>query len=663
MRSEATNQAVYTEFDAYLFHQGTNHEAYRKLGAHPCAENGANGTRFAVWAPHAQYVGVLTARTGWENEKPLSRCPHDGAVWEGFLPDVGAGDAYRFVVIGADGVKRYKSDPFAFRAEKRPENASIVCALDTYPWHDDAYQAGRDNRTVLPRPMAIYEVHLASWKKKWDGFHGDDGIMNYGELAEQLVEYVSWMGYTHVELIGICEYPFDGSWGYQVTGFYAPTARYGTPDDFRYFVDRLHQAGIGVILDWVPAHFPKDSFGLEFFDGTPQFESEDPLRREYPEWGTNAFDHGKPEVRSFLISSACYWVREFHIDALRVDAVAAMLYADYSRDEWRPNVYGGRINLESQDFLRQLNTTVCGVTTGYLIAEDSSTEEGITRDVRYGGVGFTLKWDMGWMNDSLRYIAKDPIYRRYHHEELAHTVDYAFAENWVLVLSHDEVVHLKRSMAEKAPGSQGDRLATLKTLYTYQFTHPGKKLLFMGQDFAMDREWSEAREIDWYLAEEFSHRDVLQCVRNLLSLYRRYPVLYSDSQNPATFEWVNRSDCDRNIFSYIRRNPWNYDGALLVVLNFSPMTFGDYTVGVPLPGLYPRVFSTYDSLPGQGNPAEIGGIPPLTAEKHDCDGYAYRLHYGLRPFEGLVIEFPILPKAEAPVEPTAPKKRGRQKKA
>ena len=487
--------------------------------------------------------------------------------------------------------------------------------------------------------MAIYEVHLASWKKRYDG-SDPDGCLSYSELADQLAEYVTWMGYTHVELIGICEYPFDGSWGYQVTGFYAPTARYGTPDDFRYFVDRLHRSGIGVILDWVPAHFPKDDFGLEFFDGTPLYESVDPLRREYPEWGTNAFDHSKPEVRSFLISSACYWVREFHIDALRVDAVAAMLYADYSRKDWRPNRFGGRINLESRAFLQQLNTTVCGATTGYLIAEDSSTEDGITRDVRWDGVGFTLKWDMGWMNDSLRYVSKDPVYRRFHHEELAHTVDYAFAENWVLVLSHDEVVHLKRSMAEKAPGSQGDRLATLKTLYTYQFTHPGKKLLFMGQDFAMEREWSEAREIDWYLAEDFAHRDVLQCVRNLLALYKRYPVLYSDSQNPTTFEWVNRHDADRNIFSYIRRNPWNYDGALLVVLNFSPMGVGDYTVGVPLGGLYPRVFSSYDSLPGQGNPAEVGGIPPMTAEQHDCDGYPYMLRYGLRPFEALIIEFP-----------------------
>ena len=453
MQSEKESSAVFTDYDAFLFHQGTDYELYRKLGAHPDRENGVAGTRFAVWAPNARSVSVLTARTGWENEKGMHRCAADGAVWECFLPDVGVGDAYRFVVTGADGVKRYKADPCAFRAEKRPQNASIVASLSSYPWGDGAYQAGRDNSQVLQKPMAIYEVHLASWKKRYDG-SDPDGCLSYSELADQLAEYVTWMGYTHVELIGICEYPFDGSWGYQVTGFYAPTARYGTPDDFRYFVDRLHRSGIGVILDWVPAHFPKDDFGLEFFDGTPLYESVDPLRREYPEWGTNAFDHSKPEVRSFLISSACYWVREFHIDALRVDAVAAMLYADYSRKDWRPNRFGGRINLESRAFLQQLNTTVCGATTGYLIAEDSSTEDGITRDVRWDGVGFTLKWDMGWMNDSLRYVSKDPVYRRFHHEELAHTVDYAFAENWVLVLSHDEVVHLKRSMAERPPAAR-----------------------------------------------------------------------------------------------------------------------------------------------------------------------------------------------------------------
>ena len=617
----------------YLFNQGVYYHSYRLFGAHLME----NGVRFTVWCPDVTQVDVVGDFSGW-NPCPLTQQGTTG-IWSAVIDSANEGDLYKYRITTRSGEVFDKSDPYAFSAEVRPGTASRVVSLDGYQWHDGAWRSAR-KRKKSPGPMNIYEVHLGSWKQRENPEDPNQPFLTYRELADQLIPYARDMGYTHLELMPVMEHPFDGSWGYQVTGFYAPTARYGTPDDFRYFVDRLHRSGIGVILDWVPAHFPKDDFGLEFFDGTPLYESVDPLRREYPEWGTNAFDHSKPEVRSFLISSACYWVREFHIDALRVDAVAAMLYADYSRKDWRPNRFGGRINLESRAFLQQLNTTVCGATTGYLIAEDSSTEDGITRDVRWDGVGFTLKWDMGWMNDSLRYVSKDPVYRRFHHEELAHTVDYAFAENWVLVLSHDEVVHLKRSMAEKAPGSQGDRLATLKTLYTYQFTHPGKKLLFMGQDFAMEREWSEAREIDWYLAEDFAHRDVLQCVRNLLALYKRYPVLYSDSQNPTTFEWVNRHDADRNIFSYIRRNPWNYDGALLVVLNFSPMGVGDYTVGVPLGGLYPRVFSSYDSLPGQGNPAEVGGIPPMTAEQHDCDGYPYMLRYGLRPFEALIIEFP-----------------------
>ncbi|MBQ9059334.1 MAG: 1,4-alpha-glucan branching protein GlgB [Atopobiaceae bacterium] len=628
---------IYAE-DCFLFDEGTNYESYRWLGAHPVHGEHEDGTDFAVWAPNAQWVGVITAKTGWENEIGMTR--RDSGMWDVFVPHVGDGDAYRYVIVGADGIKRYKADPYAFRSELRPNNASIVCKLDGYEWNDDDYQAQRDNSTVLEKPMAIYEVHLGSWKKHF-GAGDEDGFLNYREYADQLAEYVSYMGYTHVELMGICEYPFDGSWGYQVTGFFSPTSRYGTPDDFRYLVDTLHQAGVGVILDWVPAHFPKDSFGLESFDGTPLFESADPLRAEFPVWGTKAFDHTKPQVRSFLISSAFYWVQEFHIDALRVDAVAAMTYLDYDRSEWRPNAFGGRINLESQDFLRQLNTELCGRTTAYLIAEDSSPEWGITEDVRAGGLGFTYKWNMGWMNDTLRYISKDPIYRKYHHEELVHTIDYAFSENFVLVLSHDEVVHLKHSIVEKCPGGLEEKLGCLKALYTHQIGHPGKKLLFMGQDFAQHSEWSEKREIEWYLADDFGHRDVMETMRNLLQVYRTHPSLYSDSKNPATFEWVNRNDAWRNIVSYIRRNPWNYDEAVLVVCNFSPMHIGDYACGVPMEGLYRRVFSTYDSLPGGGGPAEIGGAPLLEAVPEECDGRPWRLNYGLRPYEAIIVEFPV----------------------
>ncbi len=638
MADKTEKRIVFTDLDSYLFHQGTNYEVYRKLGAHPGEAEGVQGTWFNVWAPGAQSVAVITAKTGWENEIWLHPSEGDGGVWECFVADVGHGDAYRYVVTGADGVKRYKADPFAFWAEKRPSNASIVCSLDTYPWGDEIHQAQRDNTKVVERPMSIYEVHPGSWKKGFRDEFDEDGFLNYRQLADDLVQYLTYMGYTHVELMGICEYPFDLSWGYQVTGYYAPTSRHGTPDDFRYFVDRMHQAGIGVILDWVPAHFPKDEFALAHFDGTPLFEHSDPLRQEFPVWGTLAFDHGKPEVRSFLIANAFYWIQEFHVDALRVDAVASMLYNDYDRSEWRPNMFGGRYNLESMEFLRQLNYEVCGKTTGFLIAEDSSAEWGITEDVTKGGLGFTFKWNMGWMNDTLRYMALDPVYRKWHHEKLTHIADYAFTENYVLVLSHDEVVYGKHSMVEKAPGSIMERLGELKTLYTWQFTFPGKKLLFMGQEFAMNREWNVKESIDWHLADEFGHRDVMQCVRNLLGIYRSHPCLYNDSKNPTTFEWVNRGDADRNILAYYRRNPWNYDGAVLVVCNFSPVEYHDYTVGVPKEGLYPRLFSTYDSLPGQGNPAD--GIPPLTAQRHDCDGYSHMLTYSLRPFEAIIVEFP-----------------------
>ncbi|MGX8698309.1 MAG: 1,4-alpha-glucan branching protein GlgB [bacterium] len=629
-----------TDFDSFLFHQGTNYELYKKLGAHPCEMDGVYGTSFAVWAPNAQFVSVITAKTGWDHENWMHRSEYDGGIWECFLPNVGDGDAYRYIITGADGVRRWKSDPLAFRAELRPANASIVCPLDTYPWGDGEYQAQRDNTKVLDKPMAIYEMHLGSWKKGFRDANDEDGFLNYRQIADDLVQYVQYMGYTHVELMGICEYPFDLSWGYQVTGYFAPTSRYGTPDDFRYMVDRLHQAGIGVILDWVPAHFPKDEFALGRFDGTPLYESTDPLRAEYPEWGTYAFDHAKPEVRSFLISSAFYWVNEFHVDALRVDAVAAMIYVNYSRAQWRPNCFGGNLNLDSMDFLRQLNYEVCGKTTGYLIAEDSSSEWGITEDVTKGGLGFTLKWNMGWMNDTLRYIGKDPIYRQWHHNLLTHSLDYAYSENFVLVLSHDEVVYGKHSMVEKAPGSIMDRFGGLKALYTYQYTHPGKKLLFMGQEFGQEREWNVKESIDWHLADDFGHRDIMQCVRNLVGIYKMFPVLYMDSRDTRTFEWVNNHDSTRNILCYIRRNPWNYEGAVLVVINFSPSSISGYTCGVPIPGSYLRVYDSYDSLPGAGSPGELGKVPELLSWDGECDGYPCHLSYDLRPFESMIIALP-----------------------
>ena len=630
--------SVFSDYDRYLFHQGKSYEIYKKMGSHICFEKGVSGTHFAVWAPNAKKVAVVCDALGWDKEFPLARGT-DG-IWECFVPGVTTGDAYRYAITGPDGEKHLKSDPYSFSYQLRPDNASVICTLREFMWNDGEYQSRRDNKTVVEKPMAIYEVHLGSWKKDHIGEDDEDGFLNYRDLGDQLAEYVTEMGYTHVELMGICEYPFDPSWGYQVTGYFAPTSRYGSPDDFRYLVDRLHRSNIGVILDWVPAHFPKDEFAMGKFDGTPLYESADPLRAEFPIWGTYAFDHGKPEVRSFLISSAFYWINEFHIDSLRVDAVAAMQYADFSRTEWRPNIHGGHINLESTNFLRQLNCDLTTMTNGYLMAEDSSVEQGITNDVNIGGLGFSFKWNMGWMYDTLKYLSYDFEKRREHHGELTHIADYAFSENFILVLSHDEVNVGKNSILNRMVGSYKDRIGSVKALYTFQFTFPGKKLLFMGQDFAQDNEWDVLKSLDWELTEEFDHRDVMLSVRRLLSIYKEYPALHNDSKDPAIFEWVNRDFADANIISYIRKNPWNYSGAILVICNFSPWYHSGYACGVPMGGEYIRLFSTYDNIPGQGTPSELGGYPIMYAENNGCDGRPFRLNYGLRPFEAVIIKLP-----------------------
>ena len=629
---------VFTDVDNYLFRQGTSYEVYKKMGAHIVTDNDVKGTRFVLWAPNAQAVSVVCETIEPDREIPMERSA-DG-IWEVFIPQIKSGDVYRYAITGADGVKRYKSDPYSFRYQLRPDNGSVVCSLRGYKWNDSDYMADVDNTAVIDRPMAIYEVHLGSWKKEYKDEDDPDGFMNYRELGDQLADYVSYMGYTHVELMGICEYPFDPSWGYQVTGYFAPTSRYGGPNDLRYMIDTLHQRGIGVILDWVPAHFPKDDFALGRFDGTPLYESADPLRAEFPIWGTYAFDHGKPEVRSFLISSAFYWINEFHIDALRVDAVAAMQYADFSRSEWRPNIHGGHINLESTDFLKQINSELTQRTKGYLIAEDSSIERGITEDVHVGGLGFTLKWNMGWMYDTLKYLSYDFHERRYHHGELTHIPDYAFSENFILVLSHDEVNVGKGSITDRLFGSYEDKLASVKALYAFQFTFPGKKLLFMGLDFAQDSEWDFGKSLDRRLIDDPGHRDVMLTVRRLLSVYKETPTLYSDSKDSAAFEWVIKDFADANVISYIRKNPWNYSGAVLVICNFSPWHHGGYSCGVPVDGEYTRIFSTYDFIPGQGGPEELGGYPVMRCENSWCDGNPYRLSYGLRPFESVIIKLP-----------------------
>jgi len=606
-----------------VFHRGEYRRIYEKMGAHLSVENGVAGTHFALWAPNARSVSLLCDKNGWDRARnPMSAV--DG-VWECFVSGVKEGDTYRFAVEGADGVVRYKSDPYAFGSELRPSNASVVTDTENYIWHDEAW---RTRKRVPPpdEPISVYEVHLGSWKKDYST--GEDGFLNYITLAHQLAEYVKYMNYTHVELIGICEHPFDGSWGYQTTGYYSPTRRYGSPSDFAAFVNIMHQNGIGVILDFVPAHFCLDSFGLDAFDGTPLYEYADPLRANYPEWGTKAFDLGKNEVSMFLIESAIFWIEKYHIDALRIDAVAAMLYQSFGRSEWRPNKDGGELNYESIAFFKKLNGEVRARTNAYIIAEDSSVYDGITRPLEYGGLGFEFKWSLGWMNDTLHYVETDPLFRKYHHEMITHTSDYAYNEKFMLVLSHDEVVHLKRSMLYKCPGNMQDKFGCLKTLYTHMTGHPGKKLLFMGQDFAQPGEWDENRSLSWEYADIAPHRAVMDCVRLLNGIYRKYPVLFKEGDSRC-FEWIRRDDADRNILSYIRKSADGYCGGLIFVCNFSPVDYPDYSVGAPLFGEYSFVFSTYPELRGA-----------VAATESLCDGRPYRLSFPLRAYEAVIIEIP-----------------------
>lgn len=618
----------FSEFDRYLFHHGTHYELYNKMGAHIREIDGVRGVHFVVWAPNARAICVISDGNGWTPWQDVME-KVDDCIWELFVPGMCEGVKYKYLIVRADGSSVEKIDPYAFQSELRPHNASIVANIENYEWNDKDFREEKKNENFLEKPMAVYEVHLGSWKKdlsKWD----EDQYFDYRRLAHELADYVKWMGYTHVELMGICEYPFDPSWGYQVTGYFAPTSRYGSPQDFMYFVDYMHQNGIGVILDWVPAHFPKDEFGLSNFDGTPLYEYADPLRAEYPEWGTKAFDLGKKEVSNFLIASAFFWIEKYHIDALRVDAVAAMLYNSFGRGEWRPNQNGGNENLESFEFFRHLNSILRQRTSAFLIAEDSSIIEGITKPAKKGGFGFGLKWNMGWMNDSIRYYNTDPVFRSYHHGLMTHTFEYAFNENYMLVLSHDEVVYGKGSMINKFVGNKEDKLGSLKTCYTMMMGHPGKKLLFMGQDFAQEREWNFKTGLDWFLCDNEQHRSVLECFRALLQIYKKYPVLHNDCGGPITCEWINSGDYNRNIFTFIRRNPWNYNNALIFVCNFAPVDRAEMGVGAPVDGVYKRIFSTYPELTSL----------EVEAKEELCDGRPYKLTFDLRPYESCIFEIP-----------------------
>ncbi|MCD8200754.1 MAG: 1,4-alpha-glucan branching protein GlgB [Clostridia bacterium] len=617
------------ELDTYLFHHGTHYQLYEKMGAHIREINGVRGVHFVVWAPNARAICVVSDGNGWTPWRDVME-KVDDCIWELFVPGMCEGVKYKYHIVRADGRHVLESDPYGNAFELRPGNANIVMNLDNYQWHDDAWRQSKKNENFLEKPMAVYEVHPGSWKKDWNKWD-EDKFYDYRRLAHELAEYVEYMGYTHVELMGISEYPFDGSWGYQVTGYFAPTSRYGSPEDFMYFVDYMHQHNIGVILDWVPAHFPKDEWGLAEFDGTPLYEYTDPLRAEYPQWGTKAFDLGRPEVSNFLIASAFFWVNKYHVDALRADAVAAMLYNSFGRDEWRPNKYGNDFNLESFEFFRHLNTVLRQRTDAFIIAEDSSIVSGVTAPAKDDGLGFGLKWDMGWMNDTIRYYNEPSIYRRYIHHLMTGTFDYVFLENYILVLSHDEVVHGKGSMFNKMSGSHQDKIGSLKTCYTMMMGHPGKKLLFMGQDFGQEAEWDYKGELQWHLCDDPGHREIMDCYRSLLHIYTKYPVLYNDAGKQNVFEWINNGDYMRNIFSFIRRNPWNYNDGLVFVCNFAPVNRDPIEIGVPVSGTYRRIFTTY------GDPEPMN----LQAYNDECDGRPYRIVFTLRPFESVIFEIPF----------------------
>src|SRR5947209_9773212 len=606
-RNASTQPSLLTDFDLYLFNEGTHVRVYDKLGAHVVTVDGTPGVVFSVWAPNADAVSVIGDFNNWDPDKNPLQPRQSSGIWEGFVPGLGQGTLYKYSIKPRFSPFRIeKADPFGFAAELRPNTASVVWDLSNYEWQDQAWLAHRDQAQALDAPMSMYEVHLGSWKRAPE----TGGFLTYRELARQLAEYCQMMGYTHVELLPVSEHPFDPSWGYQTVGYYAPTKRFGTPDDFRAFVDILHQAGIGVLLDWVPAHFPRDAHGLANFDGTALFEHADPRQGEHPDWGTKVFNYGRNEVRSFLISNAVFWVEQYHIDGLRVDAVASMLYLDYSREpgQWVPNQFGGRENLEAISFLQRMNEVVHTECPGVLtIAEESTAWPLVTRPPYMGGLGFSLKWNMGWMHDTLEYISQNPIHRRWHHNTLTFSLLYAFHENFVLPLSHDEVVHGKGSMLNKVPGDAWQKFATLRLLYAYMFGHPGKKLLFMGLDFGQGDEWSEARSIDWHLLQYPLQSGLQRCVADLHRVYRSQSALHEVDFDWHGFEWLESHDNENSVFAFLRkgRDPHNM---LTVVCNFTPVPRYDYRVGVPTGGPWREVLNTDSSRYAGGNVGNNGQV-------------------------------------------------------
>lgn len=624
------------ELDQYLFGQGNHYEIYQKMGAHEVVYKGKEGVYFAVWAPNARRVAVVGDFNGWDFEANYMERQEPVGIYTCFIPGVKEGDLYKFCIETQQGKRIFKADPFANYAELRPGTASRVADISHLKWTDDAWMKQRETWDHKKNPMSIYEVHLGSWMRHPG--REDEGFYTYREFADAIVKYVKDMGYTHVELMGMAEHPFDGSWGYQVTGYYAPTSRYGTPEDFAYMINHLHRNNIGVILDWVPAHFPRDAHGLADFDGTPTFEYADPRKGEHPDWGTKIFDYGKPEVKNFLIANALFWIEHYHVDGLRVDAVASMLYLDYGKQDgqWVANKYGGNENLEAIEFFKHLNSVVLGRNKGaVMIAEESTAWPKVTGDPEDGGLGFSLKWNMGWMHDFTEYMKLDPYFRKNAHHMMTFASSYAYSENYILVLSHDEVVHLKCSMINKMPGLGFDKYANLKAGYAFMTGHPGKKLLFMGQEFAQLREWSEERELDWYLLAEPEHQAIQNWYRDLLHLYKKNKALYEMDSEPEGFEWINADDIFRSIYSFLRHSK---DGKknLLFVCNFTPMERPDYRVGVPRRKQLKLIMNSDDKKYGGKGEERPLVYKPV---KQECDGQKYSFAYPLPPYGVAIFEY------------------------
>ncbi len=625
-----------SEADQYLFSQGTHYDIYKKLGAHLSVEKGVKGTYFGVWAPNAREVHIIGTFNDWNEESLVMEKLGPVGIWGLFVPGAAEGDMYKFLIHAEDGRKLYKADPFANQAEYRPGTASVIADLSNFKWGDTKWMEERDKKDMNRQPMAVYECHVGSFMKHPDGT--EEGFYNYRQFADRIVEYLKEMKYTHVELMGIAEHPFDGSWGYQVTGYYAPTSRYGTPKDFMYLVDELHKAGVGVILDWVPAHFATDAHGLAQFDGQCIFEHPDPRLGEHPDWGTKIFNYGKPEVKNFLIANVLFWLREFHVDGIRVDAVASMLYLDYGKQEgqWLPNKYGGHENLEAIEFFKHLNSVVRGSYPGFLtIAEESTAWPNVTGDIGGDSLGFAFKWNMGWMHDFCEYMKLDPIYRKGNHYAMTFAMSYNESEKYILPLSHDEVVHLKCSMVNKMPGYQVDKYANLRVGYAYMFGHCGKKLLFMGQDFGQEREWSEARELDWFLLGEKNNLGMKSFVKELLQMYRKYPALYEHDDSWEGFEWMNADDAENSVYSFVRKSSTGRNN-LLFVLNMTPVKRESYQVAVPKKKKYRLLLnSDEERFGGWGNEIQ----KEIMAVAEPFHYHKYSMEIDLPPYGAAVFVF------------------------